>query len=311
MTACIIVDTTVHDLERYKEYVAAATVFVSCFLVASCQPAPTPQTSSSLYDDMQFVPGAGFRMGTDLAELDGIRIATGMQSNEPLMSEVPGHDVSVSDFYIDTFSVTNQNYAEFVKGVPAWRKERVDTSLHNGRYLEHWPDGSPPGAGLNHPVIFVTWHSAAAYCKWRDKRLPTEIEYEWAAQDDAVKTEYPWGNSPPGNDVVNWGGNDIESTVPVGSYPSNARGLYDMSGNVWHFTSDAWAGSYAEMAADPASLQRLTADPDVRRVVRGGSWGANAANLRIRYRDSHRPFDAREMVGFRCAKSAGASTLTS
>jgi len=248
-------------------------------------------------------------MGTDPTELEDVRIATGMQSTEPLMSEVPGHDVTVSDFYMDLYSVTNRKFAEFIDDVPAWRKDRVDTSLHNGRYLEHWSGGSLPGAGLDHPVIFVTWHAAVAYCEWRGKRLPTEIEYEWAAQGGSERTEYPWGNSPPRNDIVSWGGNQIESTVPVGSYLPNPRGLYDMSGNVWHFTSDPWAGSYAEMAADPASVQELTADPDVRRVVRGGSWGANAANLRIRYRDSHRPFDAREMVGFRCVRSAGASTV--
>jgi len=73
-----------------------------------------------------------------------------------------------------------------------------------------------------------------------------------------------------------------------------------MSGNVWRFLADPWLGSHAETTSEADSYDGAT----VRRVVRGGSWGANAANLRVRYRDSHRPFDAREMVGFRCARSA-------
>ena len=164
--------------------------------------------------------------------------------------------------------------------------------------------GIPPSRLVDHPVTFVTWHSAAAYCAWRGKRLPTEAEYEWASQDPESGGAYPWGNARPANDLVSWGGNEIETTVSVGSYPPNARGLYDMSGNVWRFVSDVWLGSYAEAAESPeVPVDSIT----VRRVVRGGSWGANAANLRVRYRDSHRPFDAREMVGFRCARSADAS----
>jgi formylglycine-generating enzyme required for sulfatase activity len=255
---------------------------------------------------MQFVPGGTYRMGSDVEELDGIRAATGLGSVGPLMMEIPAHTVTVADFYIDAFDVTNYQFWSFVEAVPGWGKVRVDKSTHNGRYLEHWIDEVPADELLDHPVTFVTWQAAVAYCEWKNKRLPTEIEYEWAAQDGISRIEYPWGNLPPSDDAVNWGGNDINTTVPVGSYPPNARGLYDMSGNVWHFTADPWLGSYAETLASSIHRQDLVADPGVRRVVRGGSWGANAANLRVRYRDSHRPFDAREMVGFRCAKSIDA-----
>lgn len=275
-----------------------------CILIMGCQPVSSPASGSPSRDEMQFVPGATYRMGSDLDELEGIRAAVGLRATEPLMPEVPSRYVSVSDFYLDTYDVTNEQFLRFVEAVPGWSKERADSSLHNGRYLEHWVDGRPTTTSLNHPVTFVTWYSAAAYCKWRDKRLPTEIEYEWAAQDGVNPIEYPWGDSPPKNDIVNWGGNGIRTTVPVGSYPPNARGLYDMSGNVWHFTGDPWLGSYAETAAASVDLREFAEDPRSRRVVRGGSWGASAANLRVRYRDSHRAFDAREMVGFRCAKSS-------
>ena len=78
-----------------------------------------------------------------------------------------------------------------------------------------------------------------------------------------------------------------------------------MADNVWHYTADPWPGAYTAMLADPDAVVDAGREQRIRRVVRGGSWGANAANLRVRYRDSHRPYDAREMVGFRCARSTG------
>lgn len=276
------------------------------FSVYGCERVSAPRSDLESHEDMQFVAGASYRMGSDLDELEGIATRTGLRTSEPLMPEVPGHDVTVSDFFIDTLDVSNRRFSEFVEAVPAWRKERADKSLHNGRYLEHWSENGPPERLLDHPVTFVTWQAAVAYCAWRGKRLPTEVEYEWAAQDGVSAIEYPWGNSPPDNDLVNWSGNGIRGTVPVGSYPPNARGLHDMSGNVWHFTADPWLGSYAEMLAGATKGQETASNPQARKVVRGGSWGANAANLRVKYRDSHRAFDAREMVGFRCAKSADA-----
>ncbi|MGI9233165.1 MAG: formylglycine-generating enzyme family protein [Woeseiaceae bacterium] len=258
---------------------------------------------------MRLVAGASYQMGSDPGELAAIVASTGLRTAESLMPEVPGHRVNVPDFYMDTLDVTNQQFEKFVEAVPEWGKQRLDKSLHNGRYLEHWSEKGPPKRQLDHPVTFVTWQAAVAYCAWRGKRLPTEIEYEWAAQDGIAAIEYPWGNSLPTNDIVNWGGNGIRSTVPVGSYPPNARGLYDMSGNVWHFTADPWLGSYADMLAVVTERQELASNPESRKVVRGGSWGANAANLRVKYRDSHRAFDAREMVGFRCANSVSPEVL--
>lgn len=254
---------------------------------------------------MQFVPGGTFRTGSDPAELDAIREATGLRTIRPLLPEAGAHEVTVGDFYMDTLDVTNRDFAEFVQANPEWSRARADESLHNGRYLEPWENGSPPQDRLDHPVTFVTWQAAVAYCRSRGKRLPTEAEFEWAAQDPAAAAEYPWGDEPPRDDLVSWGGNGIDSPVAVGSYPPNARGLYDMSGNVWHFTADPWLGSHEEAAPDAEARTAATADPSIRRVVKGGSWGANAANLRVRYRDSHRPFDAREMVGFRCVRPAG------
>lgn len=256
----------------------------------------------SIASDMRPVPGARFRMGTDSADLPAIVARLGLGDAGPLMPEVPGHLVNLDDFLVDTVDVTNEAFARFVAANPAWSREEADTSLHNGRYLEHWTPNGPPEALLSHPVTFVTWQAAVAYCAWAGKRLPTEAEYEWAAQDPANPGEYPWGDAEPHDSLVNWSGSETGGTVPVASYPPNGRGLYDMAGNVWKFTADPWLDGM-EPAAIPGRIDEVR----IRRVVRGGSWGANAANLRVRYRDSHRPFDAREMVGFRCARSAEAS----
>ena len=272
-------------------------------LSSGCGPPPPTGDSNPALNEMQFVPGADFRMGSDLAELDEVRTQTGLARNDVLMPEVPSRQVTVDSFYLDTVDVTNRRFSEFTEAVTAWRPGRIDRSLHNGRYLEHWVSDSPPTELLDHPVTFITWQAAVEYCAWRGKRLPTEIEYEWAARGGQNTGQYPWGDAPPDSRFVNWSGSGIGKTAPVASYPPNARGLYDMAGNVWRFTADPWLGSYAEMPTDPAEISRAATNPAVRRVVRGGSYGANAANLRLRYRDSHRPLDAREMVGFRCAKS--------
>ena len=279
----------------------ARALSAALFLIAGCNESEPPEQTEDVIRNMQLVPGATFRMGSDYSEIEDIRRATGLRTVEPLLAEVPARDVTVEDFFIDIYDVTNRDFAAFVAANPAWGKGKLDASEHNGRYLEHWTPEGPPENSLDHPVTYITWPSAVAYCAWRDKRVPTEAEYEWAAQDGTTRAEYPWGDDPPSDDLVSWGGNGIDTTVPVGSYPANARGLYDMSGNVWRFTSDPWLGPYSEIAD---AQQGGADDENIRRVVRGGSWGANAANLRVRYRDSHRPFDAREMVGFRCAMSA-------
>ena len=280
-------------------------IVVVCALISAGCDSKIPRTQDrSGVDEMRFVAGKTFDMGTDESELESIRRKTGLRSTGPMLGETPRHPVTVDDFYMDTFDVTNAQFAQFVDANPQWTRNGLDDARHNGRYLEHWLNDVPPPELHDHPVVFITWASAAAYCHWQDKRLPTEAEYEWASQDPDNGGMYPWGDAPPADDVVSWGGNGIDTTVPVGSYPPNSRGLYDMSGNVWHFTADPWLGSYTDTFAELQNYQAAANDPGVRRVVRGGSWGANAANLRVRYRDSHRPDDAREMVGFRCARDA-------
>jgi formylglycine-generating enzyme required for sulfatase activity len=255
---------------------------------------------------MRLIPGGTFMMGTDPDELETLRLLMALETTRPFEPEVPRHERVVQAFYLDETDVTNAAFAEFVSAVPAWARDVVPEGDQNGRYLAHWgDDGRSDASQADHPVTFVTWYAAASYCAWAGKRLPTEAEWEYASGAAIDDRQYPWGDDPPTAALVNWSGSGIDGTVPVASYPPNPPGLYDMSGNVWKFLADAWSDSYAAAPGSALGVDEAVAARDrTRRVVRGGSSGANAANLRVRYRDSHRPWDAREMVGFRCARDA-------
>jgi formylglycine-generating enzyme required for sulfatase activity len=217
--------------------------------------------------------------------------------------EVPDHAVTVSDFRMDRYEVTNARFAEFVAGHPEWSRAKIPARLHNGHYLEFWKDGKFPPAKADHPVVFVTWHAAQSFCQWAGGRLPTEAEWEYAARSGGDR-EFSWGDEPPSKERANYEASGIDDTRPVGSYPPNPLGLYDLAGNVWEFALDAWKAGYpAEPQTDPwigGALPKDLLTVEGRRVLRGASFGGGAANLRTRWRDSHEVTNAVGFVGFRC-----------
>ena len=193
----------------------------------------------------------------------------------------------------------------------------------------HLRDG--PFAALadreTHPVVAVSWYGAAAYCNWlsrtegrqacydpttwaRDVRadgyhLPTEAQWEYAARGGIVGGLYPWGNEHDPS-RANWfsSGDRWESgpypqTTPVGHYPANGYGLYDMAGNVWQWCHDAYDGAFyiAGPMADP--LGPPTGD---RKVVRGGCWKFFATQCRVSSRSSALPTARQGDIGFRVVR---------
>jgi len=218
--------------------------------------------------------------------LDMVLIQAGefqMGSNDGYDDEKPVHTVYLDAFYMDKYEVTNAQYKEFMDA----------TDQKAPAYWSDSRDNAP-----NQPVVGVTWHDADAYAKWAGKRLPTEAEWEKAARGGLAGKRYPWGDGIS-HDNANYTGTDgkdkWEGTSPVGSFPPNGYGLYDMSGNVWEWCAD-WYGSY------PNSRQNNPTGPSSgeSRVLRGGLWRSSAYFLRVANRGSNGPDGTTDSVGFRC-----------
>lgn len=221
-----------------------------------------------------FIPGGEFFMGSD--DIDAKFGTMGAGLLGMLRAESPRVHLKVEPFFIDKYEVTNDDFLSFVR--------------EHSEYTPKTWSGGP-----DDPVTFVTWHAAKAYCTWQYKRLPTEAEWEFAARGGNTQGEYPWGTEPPSEARANYGASKIGVPLRVGQYPPNGYGLYDMAGNVWEFTSDNWRDRH-----DAPPVQGVGA----RKVIRGGSFGAAPVQLRVTFRDSHRPDDAVGHVGFRCARDA-------
>jgi formylglycine-generating enzyme len=254
--------------------------------------------------DAVVVRGGTFRMGTPSAAIPELKTRYALSFPGVFESEAPDHPVTVSTFRMDRYEVTNERFAQFIGTRPEWSRGPLPGETQNGRYLEHWTDAKYPAKKANHPVTFVTWHAAQAFCRWAGGRLPTEAEWEYAARAGR-DFDFPWGNELPSPARANYQASGVGDTSPVGSYPPNALGVYDMAGNVWEFLLDTWEPTYAAVSqVDPIAggavrdneLRSVTG----RRVVRGGSYDGGVVNLRTRWRDSHVVSNAVAFVGFRC-----------
>ena len=244
---------------------------------------------------MHLIPAGEFEMGNPLDEGGD--------------DERPVHSVYVDSFYMDVYEVTNAQYKQFMEEtghqVPAFWDD---------------PDLNMP----NHPVVGVSWYDAVAYCQWAGKRLPTEAEWEKAARGGLVGKRHPWNDESPeafkcnfadkqAPSWANWADRSLDDgyqfTAPVGTYPPNGFGLYDMAGNVWEWCMDAYAPrAYANspkdnpvagglIAFDNSDYTNVTTD----RVHRGGGWLHPPGNLRVSNRNSLHPANASTYLGFRCA----------
>jgi formylglycine-generating enzyme len=198
----------------------------------------------------------------------------------------------------------------------------------NGASWKH-PEG--PGSSIegkeNHPVVHIAFEDAEAYAVWIGKRLPTEFEWEFAARGGVNGKRFAWGDelTPNGQYLANTfqgvfphnneGKDGFFGSAPVGSFPPNTFGLYDMIGNVWELTSD-WYDflKYARLAGQAPKLDagmNPCYNPDnpfaMERVMKGGSFLC-AANYCVNYRPSARQGTAYDSgtsnVGFRLVKDA-------
>lgn len=273
-------------------------------------PARLPQDSkgtSNAVGSMVLVRGGTIQIGIDAGEISRFEKIFDIHAPQLFQDEVPKHRVSLDDFYIDRCPVTNAQFKRFTDANPEWQPDRIPPGLDNGNYLRHWKNPSTLTGKADHPVVNVNWYAAVAYCHWAGKRLPSEAEWEYAARG-GLPALFPWGNQPVDGTRANYSGSRLRTTSPVGAYPANRYGLFDMAGNVWQFLADEWQPYPSTPQRNPVAGGNLFLDGTAflqiktRRVIRGGSFDGAPVNLWVEYRDSHPADGSRDFVGFRCAK---------
>ena len=183
------------------------------------------------------------------------------------------------------------------------------TETTNAQYrscVEAGACGAPSPQGVfddsskrEHPVVNVSWENAAGFCRWAGGRLPTEVEWEFAARGGREGSRYPWGNEIAEANAKFGGG----GTRPVCSYPPNSFGLFDMAGNVREWCADWFDGRYYSLSLWLAPKGPASGSE---RVLRGGSWESRPTFLRVSYRDALNPRIAHTDLGFRCVREAKA-----
>ncbi|MGI8306112.1 ergothioneine biosynthesis protein EgtB [Saccharopolyspora hattusasensis] len=256
-----------------------------------------------------FVPGGPFTMGT---------------SAEPwaLDNERPAHQVHVDDFYLDSTPVTNGAYLAFIDAGgyddPRWwsgagwaYRQRADPRaprfwrLDGDRWLRRrfgHVEPVPP----DEPVVHVSFHEAEAYAAWAGKRLPTEAEWEKAARFDPASgrsRRYPWGDDDPRPEHANLGQRHLQP-APAGAYPDGAApcGARQLIGDVWEWTATDFL-PYPGFSAFPyREYSEVFFGADYK-VLRGGSFGTDAAACRGTFRNWDYPIRRQIFAGFRCART--------
>ncbi len=259
------------------------------------------------------IPAGEYMMGSPKQELDWLRLTFRQTWREGhkqwFQDETPLHPVRITKpFYMGAYDVTVKEFRDFVDDT----KYKTDAEKGDGGMIfsnkeDRWVpqknmkwDSVPWKIADNQPVVFVSWNDAQAFCKWLSRkeklryRLPTEAEWEMACRGGAVWVRYPWGNKLPGDRDTNFGDgnpklpaslttvNDgYEYVSPVGSYPPNGFGLYDMDGNVMEWVQDYYDRNYYETSPinDPQGPATGSG-----RVNKGGNWFASPADCRCAFR---------------------------
>ncbi len=304
-------------------------------------------------DGMVLIPGGTLNMGGDNAQAD----ANEYPKHQVMVDDFWMDQTEVTNRQFKTF-VEETNYVTVAERPILWEEIKKDlppgtprppdsllqpgalvfvptsqpVSLNNPALWWHWtiganwrhPEGLSSGieSKMEHPVVQVAWEDAMAYAKWAGKRLPTEVEWEWASRGGLRDEIYPWGNEDvnTGKPKANfWQGmfpyenklNDGHfSTSPVKSYSPNGYGLYDMAGNVWEWCYDWFDYNYYK---DKTARKSNTQGPEKgynphmpyqqEKIIRGGSFLCND-DYCSGYRNSRRMGSSMDTglnhTGFRC-----------
>ncbi|WP_442504146.1 formylglycine-generating enzyme family protein [Marinivivus vitaminiproducens] len=301
------------------------------------------------------LPGGPFVMGSDRhypeeAPAHGVRvdafwIDTHAVTNRAFAAfiEATGY-VTVAERPLDPRDYPGAPPAMLEPGALVFTKATRPVDLRNvanwWRYVPGACWRAPLGPGsridnrLDHPVVHVAYEDALAYARWAGKDLPTEAEWEYAARGGLEQKAYCWGDEiqPDGRHLANtWQGrfpwqnsktDGFEGTAPVGSFPPNGYGLYDMAGNVWEWTADWWRSRHPQDLGKPCCVpanprggtEQGSLDPRQaavtipRRVIKGGSFLCSP-DYCLRYRPAARQPQTIDTgmshLGFRCVRRLG------
>ena len=275
---------------RWKSYLSFLR-FCICLLVLSLQAAPAWSLPNEITGKdggpMVVVPAGSFSMGVPPGDRDGGR------------DEYPRHEVYLDDFYIDKYEVTNGLYLEFIH-------QTGHRAPHHPKDPSRslWKGNTMAESVTARPVVNVDWHDAEAYCRWADKRLPTEAEWEKAARGNDDR-RFPWGNVEPTAKHLNYNQRWIgeKTLMPVGSYEAGKSpyGAYDMAGNVWEWVNDWYDPLYYEKSP---SKNPKGPEGGKYKVLRSSGWQVETPLVRIFTRVESDPLNRNESTGFRCAADA-------
>lgn len=273
-------------------------------------PGPDP---NPIIPEVVPVPGGTFMMGSE----DGSD------------REKPVHTVTVSSFSMSQYEITNEQYAAFLTAKGNQKEGGVTWYDESGEGYNGYAEAaiSQDGEDVwvvksgreNHPVNYVSWFGARAYCAWLTEvslgnyRLPTEAEWEYAAGGGME------GRDSLGYRLHEYAGADRENlnevawytettndtgTREVGTKRANELGLYDMSGNVWEWCADWYGETYYQTSVDENLTQNPKGPPNGDfRVLRGGSWYNDNDNCRVSNRGSNYPDNRNDSDGFRVVRN--------
>jgi len=298
---------------------------------------------------MAWIPGGNFWMGTNephmpdtqplhRVTLDGFWMDSTLVTNEEFEQFVKATKfVTVAEKKPTLEQYPDAIPANLIAGSVVFTPPKTEVPLDNHfrwwSYVEgaDWRHPNGPDSTIHtrakHPVVHIAYEDAVAYCTWRGARLPTEAEFEFASRGGLDRKRYDWGDElmPNGKHMANTfqghfpdtntAEDGYPSTSPVGAFPANGYGLFDMSGNVWEWTSDWYRADYYQTVADVISINPKgpsdsfdPSEPKVaKRVHRGGSYLCTdqyCSRFIAGGRGKGEPDTGTNHLGFRCVRDA-------
>ncbi|KAA1243386.1 formylglycine-generating enzyme family protein [Aquimarina sp. RZ0] len=277
----------------------------------------------------------------NMIKIKGGEFLMGGISRQARKDEFPRHKESVQGFWIDKNEVTNREFSRFIEATgyitTAERTTEIEGKIFDPGALVFNPDNPnmwwkfqsganwkhPYGSEStiegkeNHPVVQVSWYDAMAYTHWSGKRLPTEVEWEYAAKGGTENQIYFWGNDfTTATQYANFFQGDFpvknnvddthEKTAEVRKFPKNGFGLYDIAGNVWEWCLDTYyPNAYQILDKREDGYFKQYYNSEQQKVVRGGSFLCSESyctGYRISARMSSTPDSGLEHTGFRCVR---------